>query len=72
MYESDISHFEDINGLAFKEFISLLNADSSIPEDWKDAFRGCSINDYQAAMDYFETIFASGETRYVENKATEN
>ena len=70
MHESDISKFEDINDLAFREFISLLNADSSIPEDWKNAFKGHSINDYQAALDYIEKIFASGETRDVENKAT--
>ncbi|MFI4911997.1 MAG: hypothetical protein ACIAQZ_10065 [Sedimentisphaeraceae bacterium JB056] len=56
MEESNNYSHHDLNTLAYDEFIELLERDSTIPVEWKLAFIGSSISNFETALENFEKI----------------
>jgi hypothetical protein len=62
------AEIENLNTLAYNEFLTLLQEDQTIPASWKAVFIGSTIDSHKNALDKFEEIIDSEGGKDVTDK----
>jgi hypothetical protein len=71
MCKLDDSQFKDLNSLTYNEFLQLITEDKTIPDSWKEIFRGTTLNDQNITLDSLRKMLGAGEKQNAANKTAQ-
>ena len=71
MCKLDDSQFKDLNSLTYNEFLQVIMEDPTIPDSWKEIFKGTTLGGQNVILDNLREMLGAGEKQNAADKTAQ-